>query len=446
LERFSALLGLLAVPLLTTQQEHSLTSEMLTCAISAVATLGVIVRPFDLPEAIWAVAGALLLVVLGLIPLGAAWTGINKGVDVYLFLFGMMLLSEVAREEGLFDWLAAKATAHASGSPIRLFALIYLVGVLVTVFLSNDATAVVLTPAVCAAPRAAKVKNPKPYLLICAFTANAASFVLPISNPANLVLYGAGHVPRLGDWLAMFLLPSIVSIVVTYVALWLTQRQALADDSVAPHDGQHHLSFTAKAAAAAIVSTAGVLLACSRYGYDLGLPTFLAGLAASAIIIALRRHDPARILRGISMEHHSASRGAFRAGRGACAHRLHPELSSHACRPRAARHLGSARCRIHDRDCLEPREQSADWSHCQRRNPASASAERHLKCNPNGRRFGAESFGNRIACDNPMAHSSAPRWPQCHDLAVLKDRNRGDVPGARPLAAGADCARVSRRW
>lgn len=299
-ERFSALLGLLAFPLLSTQQEHSLTSDMLTWVISALATLGVIVRPFDLPEAIWAVAGASLLVVLGLIPLGAAWTGMNKGVDVYLFLIGMMLLSEVAREEGLFDWLAAKATAHASGSPVRLFALIYLVGVLVTVFLSNDATAVVLTPAVCAAARAAKVKNPKPYLLICAFTANAASFVLPISNPANLVLYGAGHVPPLDDWLAMFLFPSIISIVVTYFALLLTQRQALADDSVAPHDGRHHLSFTAKAAAAAIVSTAGVLLACSRYGYDLGLPTFLAGLAASAIIIALRRHDPVRILRGIS--------------------------------------------------------------------------------------------------------------------------------------------------
>ena len=160
-----------------------MTNNMFTWAISAVATLGVIVRPLGLPEAIWAVAGALLLVVLGLIPAGAAWTGVGKGVDVYLFLIGMMLLSEIAREEGLFDWLAAKATAHAEGSPIRLFALIYLVGVLVTVFLSNDATTVVLTPAVCAATRAAKVKNPKPYLLICAFTANATFSPADLRTP-----------------------------------------------------------------------------------------------------------------------------------------------------------------------------------------------------------------------------------------------------------------------
>jgi Na+/H+ antiporter NhaD/arsenite permease-like protein len=40
-----------------------------------------------------------------------------------------------------------------------------------------------------AAVRAAEAE-PLPYLLICAFIANAASFVQPISNPANLVVKG----------------------------------------------------------------------------------------------------------------------------------------------------------------------------------------------------------------------------------------------------------------
>lgn len=129
----------------------------LTWAIAATTTLGVITRPFALPEAIWAVLGALLLVALGLIGISDAWVGIVKGLDVYLFLIGMMLLSEVARREGLFDWLASIATGHAKGSPTRLFILIYCVGIAVTVFRSNDATAVVLTPAVYAACRAARV-------------------------------------------------------------------------------------------------------------------------------------------------------------------------------------------------------------------------------------------------------------------------------------------------
>ena len=92
-------------------------------AIAAIATAGVIVRPFDWPEAIWAVAGAAALLAFGLITPGDALTGIGKGIDVYLFLIGMMLLAEVAREEGLFDWLAAVATKRANGSPTRLFLL-----------------------------------------------------------------------------------------------------------------------------------------------------------------------------------------------------------------------------------------------------------------------------------------------------------------------------------
>src|SRR5579872_1581307 len=155
-----------------------MTSETATLSIAAIATAAVIARPWNLPEAIWAIAGAVLLVAFGLLPLNDALAGIAKGTDVYLFLVGMMLLAELARQEGLFDWLATHAVGHARGSPRRLFALIYGVGV------------VVLTPAVYAAARAAGAE-PLPYLLICAFIANAASFVLPISNPANLVVFGA---------------------------------------------------------------------------------------------------------------------------------------------------------------------------------------------------------------------------------------------------------------
>ena len=57
-----------------------------------------------------------------------------------------------------------------------------------TVFLSNDATAVVLMLALWVAVRKAKV-DALPYLLACAFIANAASFLLGISNPANIVVF-----------------------------------------------------------------------------------------------------------------------------------------------------------------------------------------------------------------------------------------------------------------
>ena len=256
-----------------------------------------ILRPWRLPEAIWAVGGAGTLVLSGLLPWLDALKAVGQGSDVYLFLIGMMLLAELARQEGLFDWLAALATQQARGSARRLFVLVYLVGILVTAFLSNDATAVVLTPAVYAAARAAKAE-PLPYLLVCAFIANAASFVLPISNPANLVIFGS-HMPPLGRWLAQFALPSIIAIVATYAALRWTQRRALRQ-AIATDVALPRLPPGGGLAAGGIVMTALVLLAASALDWPLGLPTFLAGTLTVAAVLLHRSAAPWGLLRGVS--------------------------------------------------------------------------------------------------------------------------------------------------
>jgi arsenical pump membrane protein len=266
-------------------------------AVAAVATLGVIARPWNVPEFVWAIAGAAMLLIFNLLPWREAVAAVGRGTDVYLFLIGMMLLSEVARKEGLFDWLANQAVRHARGSAKRLFLIIYVVGTLVTAFLSNDATAVVMTPAVYAATRAAQVE-PLPYLFICAFIANAASFVLPIANPANLVVFG-GQMPALSEWLRHFAGPSFVAILATYVVLRLTQRRAL-DAKVATINGAPALTLGGKLAAIGIALTVVVLLSASAFDRPLGLPTFCAGASLTAIVLVIARQSPLPILKDIS--------------------------------------------------------------------------------------------------------------------------------------------------
>ncbi len=267
-------------------------------AIAALATAGVIVRPWRVPEFVWAVAGAVVLVLFGLLPPRLALSGIARGTDVYLFLAGMMLLSATARRTGLFEWLAALAAERARGSAARLFALIYAVGILVTVFLSNDATAVVLTPAVAAVARAAGATQPLPYLLICAFIANAASFVLPISNPANLVIYG-GHMPPLAEWVPRFALPSALSIAATYAVLRLTQGRALRAP-IAEQIARPRLSAAGKTAGLGIVATAIVLMAASGLDIRLGLPTCVAGTATATVVLLRERAAPWAVLGEVS--------------------------------------------------------------------------------------------------------------------------------------------------
>ena len=241
--------------------------------------------------------GAGLLVGFGFVRLDNAFRAVGKGTDVYLFLAGMMIISELARREGVFDWVAIHAVKAARGSERRLFVLVYAVGIVVTIFLSNDATAVVLTPAVQAAVKAADAE-PLPFLFVCAFIANAASFVLPISNPANLVVYGK-TLPPLEEWLRTFGLASLVSIAVTFVVLRFLSRRLLK--GVMTNRLKHPpLTDSGKLTLAGIGFLAVALIATSALGKDLGAPTCIASLLVAIAVTFRDRDVPGDIVREVS--------------------------------------------------------------------------------------------------------------------------------------------------
>lgn len=259
--------------------------------------MGVLARPFKIPEWIWALGGAIIIAAAQLLPISEVLAAIAKGYDVYLFLTGMMLLAEMARREGVFDWVASSAVRASGGSRKRLFTLVYGVGIVVTTVLSNDATAVVLTPAVAAAVRAAKVK-PLPYLFACALIANAASFVLPISNPANLVVFAQG-MPPLAKWIAAFALPSLMSITITYGLLLLLFRRDLSGD-IAGDVEMKNLSLGGRITLGGIALTAVALVVASEAGVNLGIVTVIAGGIVYAVVAVVDRSAAAPVLRSVS--------------------------------------------------------------------------------------------------------------------------------------------------
>lgn len=265
--------------------------------ISAISILLMLLRPKDIPEVYWVGAGALLLVLFRLIPLPLAGRAVAEGSDVYFFLIGMMLLSALARDNGVFDWVASVSVKAAHGSCSRLFALIYGVGTIVTICMSNDATAVVLTPAVLAAVSRSKAK-PLPFLFACAMIANAASFVLPISNPANLVVFHSG-MPPLGRWLISFLLPSILSIAATFAVLRWYFRKSLCSALEIPQENVK-LEAKGKLVLAGLGLVIVVLLVTSSLNKELGLPTCIAGMCVTAAVSVKNKTSPLPLAREIS--------------------------------------------------------------------------------------------------------------------------------------------------
>jgi arsenical pump membrane protein len=266
--------------------------------IVVVSILLMLVRAKNIPEVYWIGVGVCLLLVFRLEPFPGALGAAKKGTDVYLFLIGMMLLSELSAKHGVFEWLSSEAVRHARGSTARLFLLVYAAGTVVTIFMSNDATAVVLTPAILAAVRKARIE-PLPYLFACAFVANAASFVLPISNPANLVVFHK-EMPALGRWLLQFGVPSMVSIVATFVVLRWKFRRDLQGVIEGEIEEGNFLHDHGKLMLGGLFATAVVLLMASGLDWDLGLPTCSTALAVTAVVSVVSRSNPLPLFREIS--------------------------------------------------------------------------------------------------------------------------------------------------
>jgi arsenical pump membrane protein len=274
-------------------------AHILLPSIVGVSILLMLMRPRGIAEVYWIGGGVALLIVLRLVSFELAGKAIARGSDVYFFLIGMMLLSELAREHGVFDWLSSVAVRSAMGSCSRLFALVYGAGTLVTIFMSNDATAVVLTPAILAAVRKARVE-PLPYLFVCALIANAASFVLPISNPANLLVFHDG-MPPLAHWLLSFGVPSILSILSTYAIMrWIFRKELVRtiDYEVEEKQLDSHARLVLGGLAAMIL----VLLTASSLGKDLGLPACLAALVITTVVSIKARSNPLKLAMEISWQ------------------------------------------------------------------------------------------------------------------------------------------------
>jgi arsenical pump membrane protein len=221
---------------------------------------------------------------------------LGRGTDVYLFLAGMMALAAYAQLAGIFDWIAVRAVRIAGTSRWRLFALVYVAGIVTTALLSNDATIVALTPAVISVLRRYDAA-PLAYVIACALVANAASFVLPISNPSNLLVF-AGRMPSLTAWLAMFALPSIAAIAITFVLACWAFRRDLAGHAV--NGAENDVPVPAPLPVALLVAATIVIVVTSARGGPLGAAAFACGAIACIAAAVHRCGDLATIAREIS--------------------------------------------------------------------------------------------------------------------------------------------------
>jgi arsenical pump membrane protein len=183
---------------------------ILTLTIFVLDMVLIMVRPRPFNESTASALGAVILILLGIISPAQTWDVLKTNANILVFFLGLMIISIIAEQAGFFEWCAFKSVKLAHGKGSALLIIVFGLGALLTAFFSNDATALILTPIVFALVTRLKL-NALPYVFACAFIANTASMLLPVSNPVNLLAVGRFNI-NLGEYCKFLLIPSILVI------------------------------------------------------------------------------------------------------------------------------------------------------------------------------------------------------------------------------------------
>jgi Na+/H+ antiporter NhaD/arsenite permease-like protein len=199
--------------LLTTQQWLTFIIALLTLAGVAIGR----VPKIHLNRASIALIGSSLLVLLGVQDIHTAWQLIDG--DIIVLLLGLMIVNTVLTYAKFFRLITRLTVRGAKNTLSLLSSLVFISGALSAFFL-NDTIVLMLTPLVLNVCQAFK-RNPVPYLLALAMSANIGSVAAMTGNPQNLIVglrSGLGFLPFLTALapVAFFGLLALIGILVLF--------------------------------------------------------------------------------------------------------------------------------------------------------------------------------------------------------------------------------------
>ncbi|WP_456321607.1 SLC13 family permease [Palaeococcus sp. (in: euryarchaeotes)] len=173
-----------------------------------------------------AMFGAAVVMMLKVVP----WEKLPEylDLDTIFLLAGMMIIVNTARNSGLFEYLAIKTAKLAKGSPIRVLLLFSVVTALVSSFLDNVTTVLLLTPMLLYISRLMEI-NPMPFLLSEIFASNIGGAATLIGDPPNIMIGSAAKLSFM-DFILNMSPIAFIDLLVSIVLIYFIYRGALKVD------------------------------------------------------------------------------------------------------------------------------------------------------------------------------------------------------------------------
>ena len=177
--------------------------------------------------------------------------------------------------------------------------IVFILGAMITAFFSNDATALISTPVVFCLATRLKL-NALPYVFACAFIANTASMLLPVSNPVNLLAVNRFGIV-LSDYLKYLLFPGIILIAVNiglFLIIFRKHISTVSSDWQIEQPVKIDRFFIAVSIGLGLIAVGYILV--SIYGLPLAYPAAGGALLLLAFGFGFRRLPVKKVTSGVS--------------------------------------------------------------------------------------------------------------------------------------------------
>lgn len=272
-------------------------SPFLLATVVFVASYALIVSE-KIHRTIVALAGGLLLILLGVIDQEAAVHGVD--FNTLGLLIGMMIIVNIARNSGMFQFVAIWTCRTARGRPVPIFLAMAAITALFSALLDNVTTVLLMTPVIVVVTNNLGVRA-LPWLISTILMSNIGGAGTLIGDPPNIMIGSAA-----GLSFNQFLVnmgPGAAAIgMVTVLMLWMVYRGEL----VASEESMEAVSrFVPQDAITdrVLLWRSVAVIAIVLVGFITHGITHLEGatiaLAGAALLLGISGEDPEHILRDV---------------------------------------------------------------------------------------------------------------------------------------------------
>ncbi len=206
-----------------------------------------------IPKVVIALLGGAITIILGLVSQTKAVDGVLNphyfvnfiDFNVIFLLVSMMIIVSITTRSGVFSWMANELLKFTKGHPIRILFTLGIFTAVVSAFLDNVTTVILIMPITFAIAKKLDI-DPVPYLLTEVFASNIGGTATLIGDPPNIIIGSAGGLSFMDFVKELTPIVCIILLAVVTVLALIFKKSLKADEAkmaeIAKIDNSHSIT------------------------------------------------------------------------------------------------------------------------------------------------------------------------------------------------------------